>query len=41
MTDDYSTNSIISDLSLNLKEIKRISGGSSDLLVNEFISGGL
>lgn len=41
MTDDYSTNSIISDLSLNLKEIKRISGGSSDLLVNEFISGGI
>lgn len=40
-TDDYYFSPIIPDLKRNLDEIKRISGGSSDLLVNEFVSGGI
>lgn len=40
-TEDYYFSPIISDLKRNIDEIKKISGGSSDLLVNEFISGGI
>lgn len=40
-TEDYYFSPIIPDLKRNLGEIKRISGGSSDLLVNEFVSGGI
>lgn len=40
-TEDYYFSPIIPDLKRNIEEIKRISGGSSDLLVNEFISGGI
>lgn len=40
-TEDYYFTPIIPDLKKNIDEIKRIAGGSSDLLVNEFISGGI
>ena len=40
-TDDYYFNPIIKNLQNNLSEIKRISGGSSDLLINEFTTGGI
>lgn len=40
-TDDYYFTPIIPDLKKNIEEIKRISGGSSDLLVNEFVTGGI
>lgn len=40
-TEDYYFSPIIPELKRNIEEIKRISGGSSDLLVNEFVSGGI
>ena len=40
-TEDYYYSPIIPGLKENIEKIKRISGGSSDLLVNEFISGGI
>ncbi len=40
-TEDYYYSPIISDLQKNLSEIKRISGGSTDLMVNEFYCGGI
>lgn len=40
-TEDYFFSPIIPGLKRNIEEIKRISGGSSDLLVNEFVSGGI
>lgn len=40
-TEDYYFDSIIPDLKTNLGKIKNISGGSSDLLVNEFVTGGV
>lgn len=38
---DYEKLPIIRDLSQNIKKIKEISGGSSDVLVNEFVTGGI
>lgn len=40
-TEDYYNTPIISDLKLNIEKIKDISGGSSDVLVNEFVTGGI
>ncbi|MBE6857302.1 MAG: spore germination protein [Ruminococcus sp.] len=40
-TEDYYYAPIISDLKDNIAEIKRISGGSTDLMVNEFVCGGI
>ena len=40
-TEDYYFSPIISDLKQNIAEIKRISGGSTDLMVNEFVCGGI
>lgn len=40
-TENYYFDSIIPSLQKNLKKIKSISGGSSDLLVNEFTTGGV
>ncbi len=36
---DYKEMTIIPDLKLNIKKIKDISGGSSDILINEFVTG--
>lgn len=41
MTEDYYNAPIIPDLKRNIAEIKSISGGSSDVLVNEFVTGGI
>lgn len=38
---NYKEMSIIPDLKLNIKKIKEISGGSSDVLINEFITGNI
>ena len=40
-TEDYYYSPIITDLKKNLEEIKRISGGSTDLMINEFVCGGI
>lgn len=40
-TEDYYFSPIITDLKENISEIKRISGGSTDLMINEFICGGV
>lgn len=40
-TEDYYNTPIKPNLAENIKEIKRISGGSSDVLVNEFVTGGV
>lgn len=40
-TEDFSSAPIIPELKRNIAELRRISGGSSDLLINEFISGGI
>lgn len=40
-TEDYYYAPIITDLKRNIEEIKRISGGSTDLMVNEFVCGGI
>lgn len=40
-TEDYYFSAIIPELKRNIQEIKRISGGSSDVLVNEFVTGGI
>jgi spore germination protein KA len=40
-TDDYYFSPIISELDTNIAEIKKISGNSSDLLINEFVTGGI
>lgn len=39
--EDYSSKPIIRNLKENLEFIKKVSGGTSDLLVNEFITGGI
>lgn len=38
---DYKEMNIIPDLKLNIKKIKEISGGSSDVLINEFVTGNI
>lgn len=38
---NYKELSIIPDLKLNIKKIKEISGGSSDVLINEFVTGNI
>lgn len=40
-TEDYYYAPIITDLKENIEEIKRISGGTTDLMVNEFVCGGI
>lgn len=40
-TEDYYYSPIIPDLKKNIEEIKRISGSSTDLMVNEFVCGGV
>lgn len=40
-TEDNCSAPIIPELKKNIEEIKRISGGSSDVLVNEFVTGGI
>ncbi len=40
-TEDYYFSPIVPDLKQNLEEIKRISGGSTDLMINEFECGGI
>jgi spore germination protein KA len=40
-TEDYYYSPLIPDLDGNIAEIKRICGESSDLLVNEFVTGGI
>ena len=41
LTEDYYYKPLNPELKANIEEIKRISGGSSDLLVNEFVTGGI
>lgn len=41
LTEDYYDKPIDPVLKSNIEEIKRISGGSSDVLINEFITGGI
>lgn len=38
---NYKELSIIPDIRLNIKKIKEISGGSSDVMINEFITGNI
>lgn len=41
MTESYASEPILTDLKASIERIKQISGGSSDVLVNEFKTGGI